>query len=397
MKPLQVIATVLALSAAGGSFYYLQKKRSQTAVAVKKMQEQPRTRKPVVWRSIANPEPAAPATRPEETSTASQPSAGTSPPPASETDSPTPEGLPSLSMEELCAADWQQAASVELSLLRHQVAQGNFAMTSDCARSMFDANQGGDLGWFVAQCQPSSQMQIENRDRCVDLALVYRAFAIGNVVRAPEQLSQVEMATLANILTRNMTNLKNADTVQLDQSIAVANEIISREPDAYGAYKAKAVSMLLKEARYKIEIDDEEFEQTLTEMASFETFDPTFSLREENRDDGTAPTQAVDNADPDILRLPFLRQMATGNFEALIEDAEEFIGEYPDSPVGYHFLAQGLWRSGEKEEALQAIRNALEQDTDNALLLELLTKAADRPAVDYLSDIRVELDSETSM
>lgn len=397
MRLIPIIATLLAIAVAGGGIYYYQKTSSRSATQVTKLQDQPSSRKAVPWRDIANPVPTAtsastPAAAPPQPKPVTPPPAPVAPEPAE----PEVPDLSGMSMEELCAADWQQAAGMELSLLRHQVAQGDFAMTSDCARMMFDANQSGDLGWFIAQCQPAVQMQIENRDRCISLAMVYRAYAIGKIVRDQVRLMDVETSTLANILMRNMTSLKDADAAQLDQSIAVANEIINREPDAYGAYKAKAVSMILKEVRFKAEMDEDDFDQTLAEMASFESYDPTFSLREESLGD-TGTMTAESTRDPDIARLPFLRQMALGDYEVLIAEAEDYINEFPDSPLGYQFLAQGLWRTGQKAEALQALRSGMDQDADNNLLLDLFEKAADRPAIDYLSEIRVEIDSDNSM
>jgi tetratricopeptide (TPR) repeat protein len=396
VKPLPIIATALALAVTGSGIYFYQKRSSRTATQVKKLQDQPSARKPVPWRDIANPVPAMTIATPSATtSPAPGEPAPATPPPAADPAPAEPESpdLSGLSMAELCAADWQQAAGIELSLLRHQVAQGDFAMTTDCARMMFDANQSGDLGWFIAQCQPAAEIQMENRDRCVSLAMIYRAYAIGKVVRDQEKLADVETSTLANILTRNMTSLKSADAAQLDQSVAIANEIIRREPDAYGAYKAKAVAMILKEVRFKAEMDEDDFAQTMAEMASFESYDPAFSLREEILGDSTDMTTAS-SRDPDIARLPFLRQMALGDYEVLMAEAEDYIDEFPDSPTGYQFLAQGLWRTGEKAEALQALRRGMDQDADNSLLLDLFEKVAERPAVDYLSEIRMEIDPD---
>lgn len=64
------------------------------------------------------------------------------------------------------------------------------------------------------------------------------------------------------------SRLESAD--KLDEGLEIVEELIDRNPDAYSAYKAKLILLLSKEAGYGQAIEEEELEDTLEEMASFE-------------------------------------------------------------------------------------------------------------------------------
>lgn len=71
-------------------------------------------------------------------------------------------------------------------------------------------------------------------------------------------------------LDSGMADINNQTKEQLDRNIAVANEIIAREPESYSAYKAKLISLLAKEGRFKEKADDTEVNALLETIAEFE-------------------------------------------------------------------------------------------------------------------------------
>ncbi|RPJ76372.1 MAG: hypothetical protein EHM20_07560, partial [Alphaproteobacteria bacterium] len=71
-------------------------------------------------------------------------------------------------------------------------------------------------------------------------------------------IQNLSTTELADILSLRMIELNSLDQQGLEKNIEIANEIISREPDSYSAYKAKLVSMLVMEGKLNQEIEDDE-------------------------------------------------------------------------------------------------------------------------------------------
>lgn len=234
-----------------------------------------------------------------------------------------------------------------------------------------------------------------------------------------ENLSTQELATS---LGKRMSEVKSQDLLNIQKNIEIANEIISREPDSYSAYKAKLISLLTMEGKLNQEIDDSELNSILETMASFDltndsvtrkeaalisnTTKELISLEEQLQQvssERLAIEEQLELVDPnspeiraleiarenllnqeevaanrivelnnnleagfpeeqylneDIVQIPFLRMMAKNDYEGVIDNAESFIEQFPTSPDGYYFLIKAFEATGRNEDALRVIQNS---------------------------------------
>ncbi len=235
-----------------------------------------------------------------------------------------------------------------------------------------------------------------------------------------ENIDNLDTTDLALKLDGQMRRPKNFDLKTIENNIAIADEIISREPDSYGAYKAKLISMLVKEGKFNQAIDESEVESLLESMAQFnissdkiarresaligntngeiqnvevqleglarerETIESQISSYDINSPDlaqlnnqiqeiETREAQLLENIDSlenslasstdqlineDVIEIPFMRMMAKNDYDSVIENAESFIEQFPSSPSGYFYMVKALEMQGRKEEALSIIENS---------------------------------------
>lgn len=247
---------------------------------------------------------------------------------------------------------------------------------------------------------------------------------------------------LAMKLTTGMRRVKTLEVADIDNNIAIADEIISREPDSYGAYKAKLISLLTKEGKFNQAVDEAEVESILESMAQFNISSDKIARREAaliantNSDIQNAETQLGEVArqretleaqlntfDPnsqefanlnaqlqqldeqeirlasnietlennlanntaqltneDIVEIPFMRMMAKSDYDGVIDNAQAFIEQFPNSPNGYFYMVKALEMQGQKDQALQVIQSSrLPQDAQQNLLERLDAQAAEDP------------------
>lgn len=248
-----------------------------------------------------------------------------------------------------------------------------------------------------------------------------------------------ELAVKLNI---QMRRVKNLDEANLDSNIAMADEIISREPDSYVAYKAKLISLLTREGKFKLPADETEISDLLENMAQFNLSSDKLARREAllvgntnsdiqniesrldtvsrqrdllevelNNLDSNSPLQAALNAElqqldqqemqlvssielledqlannraqlvnEDIVEISFMRMLAQDDFNGVIDNAQAFIEEYPTSPSGYFYMIRALELQGQKEQALEVIQNSrLPLDAQQALIRRLESESSGDP------------------
>ncbi|MGZ3790020.1 MAG: hypothetical protein ACXVLQ_15900 [Bacteriovorax sp.] len=253
---------------------------------------------------------------------------------------------------------------------------------------------------------------------------------------------------LALELNTRMGKIQTFDLPEMEKTIAIADEIISREPESYSAYKAKLITILTEEGKLGVEVDDSEINDLLENMASFdvnseasarkeaalisstnneidiiadrldqltnerleveamldatEADDPNFSALVARRqdllfkeEDASARLSALQLAisdrtlpqeeyfNQDIVQIPFLRMMAKGDFNGVLENAETFIQQFPNSPIGYFYLIRSLEELGRKEEALDAISRSRLSGAAQSLLIEKLNLARPEDPTKY--------------
>ena len=202
-------------------------------------------------------------------------------------------------------------------------------------------------------------------------------------------IEQMTTEELAQSLTRYFNSTPIPTPAALNDVIKIADEMIDRNPDAYGAYKAKLISLVMREAKYNVPIDENEYQSLIEDMLRFRDYDESFSLQEQNPDQNTALVETDETLDPDLIRIPFLRIMLRGDYAALMNEAEDYMDQNPTSPFGYYFMAQGQWRTGQRDEALNTLQAAIQKDARNEILLNLFQSHADASPLQYLEGMKV--------
>lgn len=241
---------------------------------------------------------------------------------------------------------------------------------------------------------------------------------------------------LANILNLRMLEVKSLDLAGLEKNIELAEEIISREPDSYSAYKAKLISMLIEEGKFDQAIDDSEVNRILETMASFDLSTDSVTRREaalisntnneiftlsnnlnqiseerqgveiemEFHDPNSPELRALEierhnlltkeeemaniitelniklnsgfteekYLNEDVIQIPFWRMMAKENYEGVIDDAVTLLEQFPDSPDGYFFLVMGYEATGKAEDARRVIEESKLTDEGQKILQQRL-------------------------
>ncbi len=259
---------------------------------------------------------------------------------------------------------------------------------------------------------------------------------------ATQTLDAQDTQELASKLTVGMKKVKALEASDIDNNIAIADEIISREPDSYAAYKAKLISLLTKEGRFNQPADEVEVESILESMAQFNissdniarreaaliantnsdiqnveaqieevarqretlesqlnSFDPNsqeflnLNVQLQQLDDQeiqlASNIESLENAlanntaqltNEDVVEIPFMRMMAKNDYEGVMDNAQAFIEQFPNSPNGYFYMVKALEMQGQKDQALQVIQDSrLPQDAQQALLQRLDAQAAEDP------------------
>ncbi|MBI2522721.1 MAG: hypothetical protein HYV97_20030 [Bdellovibrio sp.] len=261
---------------------------------------------------------------------------------------------------------------------------------------------------------------VTRNDSATLLAPSGRALATNDVSELI--IAEQSIEELADYINTNMANIDRYDLPLIEKNIEAAEIIIARVPDSYSAYKAKLISLLIKEAKFNQEIDDYEINGLLESMATFDFPRDTQTVKEtillvssnneiaqlndklgevnlekeeiesvyEAFDITTAEARVLEalharllieeeelleqivllerNAsemesgpgiiNEDLVHIPFLRTLARNDFDQLISDAQDFIDQFPGSPIGYLYLVKALSMQGREEEALTAILNS---------------------------------------
>ncbi len=273
-------------------------------------------------------------------------------------------------------------------------------------------------------------------------ALTAKAAVTDDVSHTEQAIESQDTQELAVKLNTGMRKVKTLDDKDIDNNIAIANEIISREPDSYSAYKAKLISLLTKEGKFNQAVDEIEIENTLESMAQFNISSDKLTRREaalisntnaeiqsveieleevarqreslEAQLNSTTPespelaelnaqlqqldekeVQLASNieslevnlasstaqlANEDVVEIPFMRILAKNDLEGVIDNAGVFIEQFPNSPNGYFYLVKALEMQGQKDQALQIIQDSrLPPDAQRALLQRLETQDSEDP------------------
>ena len=215
---------------------------------------------------------------------------------------------------------------------------------------------------------------------------------VWNLGRGSTNLAEAEVPELANQLYGGFVDMKNASREDVERSLQVADALIERNPDMYAAHKAKLMALMLKELKFGEEVDPGVYNETYNQLLSFEQRGANDPVAEERQDslgaDGeSAELSAVDR---DLVHLPFLRFEAKGDYEAVSELAQEYVQSYPNSYVGYYYLADATWRQGDEEQAVSLFRRGLRNSVSEEAAREMLARLRSQDPLERLYRMKLQ-------
>lgn len=302
-------------------------------------------------------------------------------PRASEVKSPLPE---KKGTRELCEGQWQQFRQAENIDLQNELLSRRPFFSQECVKLMIKDPVVAETRPFIESCQ----LNLANKDiakieeDCVSGIVPMKAFIVRILGQDIQQLETADPSDLAYGLIGGMLNLKNAGLEELNRNIQVSDALLDQVPDAYGAYKAKLLSLLMKELKYGQEASEETYQEIYDLLSNWEQSGIPSEVISE--------MSLISQSGDDLVNLPFLRLKAKRDYETLADEAERYREENPESFVGYRYLAEAYWVNGEKEEAVSIIKEGLGKDTTDQVAYEILQRLSERPAIDELSEIRIQ-------
>lgn len=123
--------------------------------------------------------------------------------------------------------------------------------------------------------------------------------------RAEIPIDRQPTSVLARKVDTALANREELSLDQIDRAIEMAEELIQREPASYSAYKAKLILLLTKESGHLADVDDDDVEALLEEMATFDMMS-NVALRKEAlliaRTDAQIDTveESIENLETDL-------------------------------------------------------------------------------------------------
>ncbi len=189
---------------------------------------------------------------------------------------------------------------------------------------------------------------------------------------SPESM---EFEQLTTELFTKMADSKALTKDDLQRNLLLADQLIKKDPELYGAYKAKIVSLLLLEVKHQQPIEMADYEALMEEMMDFSglnTEDEILSQIRDNLDQEVLPSEELDEIDHELLHLPFIRFAALKDMESLATISNEYIEEFPDSYIGYLYLAEAHWKQGEEAQAIEILSEKMQQDGNEDIVRQFL-------------------------
>ena len=258
-------------------------------------------------------------------------------------------------------------------------------------------------------------------------------------------------SSLAQELEVNLQNVRVEKLKNINNAIKIADELISREPNSYSAYKAKLILLLTKESKHSQSIDDTEIEQLLQTMAGFDVMteqglkrEAFLIARSNSKLDGIEALvqemeleleelEEIEEEDEpfldpeleleielmvmrineqlnlaeeieedleqdliinekylneDLVEIPFYRALAKKEFDNVIFSAEALLEAYPDSISAHFFLVRALELKGESQAAIEFLRNSDLPDAESREVERRLSSSRHTNPLDYWKRLR---------
>lgn len=262
-----------------------------------------------------------------------------------------------------------------------------------------------------------TQAQIARRSRVQEQESPAKSAPQPTPKENPESPSPIEeqgTASLTEELDKAMSRRGTLTPQEIEDAIRLSEELISREPSYYRAYRAKLILLLTLEGKFNQWISDSEVDSLLDEMANFDFSDTpkkleeqTFELaRFETRmqeldeemarlendlaivDSQLSQTQEIDarealqikqnellnnlelaqeryqeqeaseSINEELVEITFARELARKDYDLVIAQANTLLNTFPNSVLGHYYLFEALRLDGREVEALNFLSEA---------------------------------------
>lgn len=290
------------------------------------------------------------------------------PQPARQAQTPAPQDAEPTLLQ-VCETGWQFIAQRSGADLQDDLSRSQLLLPLPCLRKMQKEIKISGIQSFVTHCQ----LQLETKDAtfidqsCIPWLPQFRAFVIRNLRSDNTDLASLDNTDLANQLIGGFVDFKNAPAEEVQRNIQIANTLIEKDPNFYPAYKAKLLSLLAQELKYGKNPTLETYDDLYDELLSFRSTSPQATVN-------TAANPELDGIDPDLIHIPFLRLSAKNDVDGLSEMAQDYISAFPNSHIGYMYLAEAAWKSGQREQALNIISSTLGVQANDQLSRDTLMR-----------------------
>lgn len=259
-----------------------------------------------------------------------------------------------------CTDSWTQTAAEDFETVLKRVAAGELKTSPKCRESERKTFQFGSADLSAAECKKTAALfearkkdanLVVQNDNCTTKVMMYRAQVIDELSEGFADLSRLEPTVLINKLwSRTMRGKIGAEDKA--QNLAIADALIAKQPDVYGAHKFKVLVHAMDAATSKNSSDAtlDAFERAIENCEAFDLSDPELTEAE----------MLVHNArDPQQFR------------EYLSQELEHD----PTSPTLRYFQASTLWKDGDRTGAVAILNQLVAQNPKDTRARDTLQKS----------------------
>ena len=200
---------------------------------------------------------------------------------------------------------------------------------------------------------------------CDSLLFFLKTWAVSLKYPDDVNLADLDETILANKLMFNFTSNPSLPVEVLDKNIKILDEMLSKNPNLYGALKAKVIHLFAKNFQYNLNVEDE-FNNSIDSLNSIKS----------------------DSEIEELLVVKSFSNKSAGK-EDILEKINNFISNNPNNPKGPYYRAALSWNimknPSETKYWLEKAKSLAPNDPYVLYSLEKLNKAKPDQSIFYFS------------
>ncbi len=298
-------------------------------------------------------------------------------------DSPitTAEDLEEETLLDRCQGDWALLASREVDLLEDDFLHMRPLFSEDCVQAMLEVVDHPRVIEFLTGCHIGRlELQDWQIGACLELVPRVRDFVILQSADLDPSLPDLNVTELEDRLYAGHRHISQMSLEELHRNFGLAEELLARNPRSYLGLKSQLLNLLLQEVKFAQPVSPNDYAELFDQLLMFDVVSPEAAILSEAYElDPADPSpwlsaQELMGMDRDLIHLPFVRLSALNDLESLMDVSLEYIDFYPDSYLGYFYLAESQWRMGDQAAAFQSLRMGMDLPDSDEMLLRLMSQ-----------------------